>query len=118
MSFNFALGGFAVLFSIGLCGAILWGNLLKKMVCLSIFSNSIIIFYLLLAYLYGSIPPITHDTPSNLMAFANPLPSVLMLTAIVVGISVQALAFSLVIRIKKDYGTLEEDEIIKKVRLD
>jgi multicomponent Na+:H+ antiporter subunit C len=45
----------------------------------------------------------------------NPLPSVLMLTAIVVGLAVQALGFALLIKVKKDYGTLEEDEIIRQM---
>lgn len=118
MDFNFAVLGFAILFSLGICGAILWGNLFKKMMCLSVFSNSIIIFYLIMGYFYASAPPITHSIPTDLTSITNPLPSVLMLTAIVVGISIQALAFSLLVRIKKDYGSLEESEIMQKINLD
>jgi multicomponent Na+:H+ antiporter subunit C len=118
MIFEFAFVGFAFLFTIGLCGALFWGNLFKKMLCLSVFSNSIIVFYLLLGYYKNSTFPISHGVIENIANFTNPLPSVLMLTAIVVGISVQALGFALIIRIKKDYRTLEEAEIISKIRAD
>ena len=118
MSFQFAFFAFAFLFSMGICGALFWGNLFKKMVCLSIFSSSVIIFYLLLGFYKSSTFPIVHGIIEKAEGFANPLPSVLMLTAIVVGISVQALGFALIIRIKKDFGTLEECKIIEKIRLD
>lgn len=112
MSFQFVFVCFAFLFSAGLCGVIFWGNLLKKVICLSVFSNSIVVFYLLLGFNYGSHPAIMHSAPQVIADFTNPLPSVLMLTAIVVGVSVQAIAFSLVIRIKKDFGTLDESKIL------
>jgi multicomponent Na+:H+ antiporter subunit C len=118
MPFQFAFFTFAFLLSIGLCGALFWGNLFKKMVCLSIFSSSIVIFYLLLGFYKSSNFPIFHGLIENTTGFTNPLPSVLMLTAIVVGISIQALGFALIIRIKKDFGTLEESKIIEKIRLD
>jgi multicomponent Na+:H+ antiporter subunit C len=118
MSFQFAFFIFAFLFSASLCGALFWENLFKKMVCLSVFSSSVIIFYLLLGYYTNSSFPIFHDIIETTAGFTNPLPSVLMLTAIVVGISVQALGFALIIRIKKDFGTLEERKIIEKIRLD
>lgn len=111
--FEFAFIGFAFLFSIGLCGAILWDNIFKKLISVSVFSNSIILFYLLLGFYDKSKSPIFHEVILNVKEFTNPLPSVLMLTAIVVGISVQAIGFALVIRVKKDYGTLNEREIKK-----
>lgn len=118
MPFEFPFFVFAFLFSAGLCGALFWNNLLKKMLCLSIFSNSIILLYLTLGYYLNSTTPIVHSAVQTLEGITNPLPSVLMLTAIVVGISVQALGFALIIRIKKDYGTLEEGELISKIHLD
>ena len=118
MKFEFAFFAFALLCSIGLFGALFWGNLLKKMLCLSIFSNAIIIFYLILGYYVNSLPPIQHKVLEFVEGITNPLPSVLMLTAIVVGISIQALGFALIIRIKREYGTLEEDELIQKIHLD
>ena len=50
---------------------------------------------------------------ANKLAYSNPLPSVLMLTAIVVGIATTALALALIVRIREDYGTIEEDEILE-----
>ncbi len=111
MTIEFAFLAFALLFSVGLCGALFWGNLLKKILCVSVFSNSVIIFYLLLGYYNDSTFPIAHNIVSTVYGFTNPLPSVLMLTAIVVGLSVQAIGFSLVIRIYREFGTLEEDEL-------
>ena len=116
MSFQFAFFTFAFLFSAGLCGALMWGNLFKKVVCLSIFSNSIIIFYLMLGFYKDSTFPIAHGIIENVKDYTNPLPSVLMLTAIVVGVSVQAIAFSLIIRVKKDFGSLEEEEILNTLK--
>jgi multicomponent Na+:H+ antiporter subunit C len=118
MPFEFAFFAFAILFSGGLCGALFWQNIFKKMVCASIFSTSVIIFYLLLGYYKNSSFPIVHHVVESVEGFTNPLPSVLMLTAIVVGISVQSLGFALIIRIKKDFGTLEENEIMEKIHLD
>ena len=118
MKFEFAFLAFALLSSLGLLGALFWGNLFKKMLCLSVFSNSIIIFYLLLGYYTHSTSPIKHEVLYSFEGITNPLPSVLMLTAIVVGISIQALGFALIIRIKKEQGTLEEDELLEKIQLD
>ena len=112
MSFQFVFFTFAFLFSAGLCSALMWGNLFKKVLCLAIFSNSIIMFYLILGYYKDSTFPIIHGIPPEGAIYTNPLPSVLMLTAIVVGISIQSIAFALIVRIKKDYGTLEESEIL------
>lgn len=118
MIHQFVFFVFAFLFSLGIAGALLWENLFKKVICLSIFSSSIVIFYLLLGYKAGTQPPIFHGIIENISDFTNPLPSVLMLTAIVVGIAVQAIAFSLVIRVKKDYATLQETEILEKINTD
>ena len=116
--FEFAFFTFALLCAGGIAGALFWGNLFKKVLCLSVFSNSIVMLYVLLGFYEGSSSPIVHSIVELPLKFANPLPSVLMLTAIVVGISVQAIAFALVIRVRKDYGTLEENEILEKIRLD
>ena len=112
---EFTFFAFAFLFSISLLGAFIWGNLFKKVLCLSVFSNSIIIFYLVLGFYKNSTFPIHHGVVESVQGFTNPLPSVLMLTAIVVGISIQAIAFALVIKTKKEFGTVEEDEILEQL---
>jgi multicomponent Na+:H+ antiporter subunit C len=118
MKFEFAFLVFSMIFSFGLFGALFWGNLFKKMLCISVFSNSIIIFYLIFGYYLDSKAPILHNVINSVEGITNPLPSVLMLTAIVVGVSIQALGFALIIRVKKEQGTLEEDELLAKIELD
>lgn len=116
MNFEFAFFVPCILFAGGLCGALFWNDLFKKVICLGVFTSSVIIFYLVFGYYKLAKMPIFHGEILDVNNFINPLPSVLMLTAIVVGISVQAIAFSLIIRIKKDYGTLNEKEILVKLK--
>ncbi|MFQ6018843.1 MAG: cation:proton antiporter subunit C, partial [Kiloniellaceae bacterium] len=83
-------------------------NLVKKVVGLTIFQTSVFILYISMSKVKGGTAPIFTEGAS---LFTNPLPHVLILTAIVVGISTIALALALVVRIKEAYGTVEEDEI-------
>ena len=84
------------------------GNLVKKIVGLVIFQTSMFLFYISMGKIIGGTAPILTGRPE---IFSNPLPHVLILTAIVVGISTTALALALVVRIGDAYGTIEEDEI-------
>ena len=103
-----------VLMMNGLYILIAHGNLVKKIIGLTIFQTSVFIFYISMAKVTGAIAPIIeHEVSQSAVQYSNPLPHVLILTAIVVGISTTALALSLVIRIKRAYGTVEEDEIHK-----
>lgn len=97
-----------VLMMAGLYIVIAHGNLIKKIVGLSIFQTSIFIFYISMAKVEGGTAPILVD---DITLYSNPLPHVLILTAIVVGIATTALALSLVVRIKEAYGSIEEAEI-------
>lgn len=97
-----------VLMMIGLYIVIAHGNLIKKIIGLIIFQTSVFIFYISLAKVEGGTAPILVD---DITLYSNPLPHVLILTAIVVGIATTALALSLVVRIKEAYGSIEEDEI-------
>ncbi len=92
----------------GLYIVIARGNLIKKMVGLSIFQASVFIFYLTMGKVAGGTAPIV--IPGD-PAYSNPLPHVLILTAIVVGVATLALGLALIVRIKETYGTIEEDEI-------
>jgi multicomponent Na+:H+ antiporter subunit C len=92
----------------GLYVVIAKGNLVKKIIGLNIFQVSVIMFYVSIAKVRGGTAPIEAE---GFELYSNPLPHVLMLTAIVVGVATTALALSLVVRIHEAYGTIEEDEI-------
>lgn len=93
----------------GLFIVIARGNLIKKLIGLSIFQTSAYVLYIAPGKLLGGTPPILAPQYS---VYSNPLPHVLILTAIVVGIAVLALGLALTVRIREAYGTIEEDEII------
>ncbi|MDG1731940.1 MAG: cation:proton antiporter subunit C [Thalassotalea sp.] len=97
-----------VLMMSGLYIVIAHGNLIKKLVGLTIFQTSVFIFYISMAKVNGGSAPILSE---NISLYSNPLPHVLILTAIVVGIATTALGLSLVVRLKESYGTIEEEEI-------
>ncbi|MDN5247998.1 MAG: cation:proton antiporter subunit C [Wolbachia endosymbiont of Tyrophagus putrescentiae] len=78
-------------------------NLIKKMMGMSIFQASILLFYISLGYIKDSLPPVLNAN-SNL--YSNPIPHVLMLTAIVVGIATFSVGLSIAVRIKEKYGTI------------
>ena len=83
-------------------------NLIKKLAGLSMFQTAVILFYVSLGKVSGGTVPIIDE---KYTLYSNPLPQVLMLTAIVVGVATTALGFALVIRIKEAYNTIEEHEI-------
>lgn len=97
-----------VLMMIGFYIVIAHGNLIKKIVGLSIFQTSVFIFYISMAKVDGGTAPILAEGISQ---YSNPLPHVLILTAIVVGIATTALGLALAVRINEAYGSIEEEEI-------
>tara|TARA_R110002167_G_scaffold44531_4_gene133888 strand:+ start:451 stop:801 length:351 start_codon:yes stop_codon:yes gene_type:complete len=97
-----------VLMMIGLYMVINQSNLIKKLIGLNIFQTSVFIFYISVGKVNGGSAPIFTSTET---LYSNPLPHVLILTAIVVGIATMALALALVVRIKKAYGTVEDSEL-------
>ena len=99
-----------LLMMIGLFLVISRANLVKKLVGLSIFQTSVFLFYITLGRVSGGTAPILTGAPDTL--YSNPLPHVLILTAIVVGVSTTALGLALILRIKESFGTIEEDEIL------
>jgi len=84
------------------------GNLVKKLVGLNIFQTSVFVFYISMGKVEGGTAPIFGEGYDT---FSNPLPHVLILTAIVVGIATTALGLALVVRIREEYGTIEEEDI-------
>jgi multicomponent Na+:H+ antiporter subunit C len=84
------------------------GNLIKKIAGINIFQTSVFLLYISIGYVSDGTPPIIAE---GYTSYSNPLPHVLILTAIVVGVSTTALGLALIVRIKEAYGTIEEDEI-------
>ena len=99
-----------VLMMTGLFIVIARANLIKKLIGLSIFQTSVFLFYISLGKVAGGTAPILDGNPGTL--YSNPLPHVLILTAIVVGVATTALGLALVLRINEAFGSIEEDEII------
>ena len=87
-------------------------NMVKTVIGLNLFQAGVILFYVCMGRIEGATAPILAQGSD--WAYSNPLPHVLMLTAIVVGVATTALALSLVVRINEDYGTIEEDIINEK----
>jgi multicomponent Na+:H+ antiporter subunit C len=124
---------YVVLLLIGLHAMIAKNNFIKKLIGMSIFQTAIILFYVSIGVKEGATIPIylpEHDphgeqayatggpealTVEQVTSYANPLPHVLMLTAIVVGVATLGLALALCQKIYQGYGTVEEDELMAKL---
>ena len=91
------------------------GNLLKKLLGLAILQTSVYLLYIAPGKLIGGTAPIVAE---GFTVYSNPLPHVLILTAIVVGVATLALGLAIVVRIREAYGTIEEDEILAQDRAD
>ena len=98
-----------ILMMIGLFIVIGRKNFLKKIVGLAIFQTSVFLLYITFGKITGGTPPILTGSASSI--YSNPLPHVLILTAIVVGVATTALGLALVVRINSTYGSIEEDDI-------
>lgn len=99
-----------ILMMIGLYTLIARRNLVKKLMGLNLFQVSVIMFYVSMGKVDGGTAPIWKEGAA-ITDYSNPIPHVLMLTAIVVGVATTALGLSLVIRIREAYGTVDEDEL-------
>jgi multicomponent Na+:H+ antiporter subunit C len=87
------------------------GNMVKKLIGLSLFQTSVYLLYISPGKIIGGTAPIIDP---GFTVYSNPLPHVLILTAIVVGVATLALGLALVVRINEAYGTIEEDEIFER----
>jgi multicomponent Na+:H+ antiporter subunit C len=95
---------------VGLYAVLVKGNYIKRMIGLGIFQGAVFLMFITMDKVEGGTGPVFTRPPAAGDLFANPLPQVLILTAIVVGISVTALGLALAVRIKEEYGTIEEAE--------
>ena len=106
-----------LVFMIGLYGVMSKNNLIKKIMGLTIMNGSIVLFFISIGYRKGGLAPIlekgtTGGIPTTI--FVDPLPQALMLTAIVIGISVTALALALIVKIYPKYKTLDIQQLSKE----
>jgi multicomponent Na+:H+ antiporter subunit C len=97
-----------ILLMTGMYIVIARGNLVKKLVGLGIFQTAVYLIYISPGKIFGGTAPIIEQ---GYRLYSNPLPHVLILTAIVVGVATLALGLALVVRINEAYGSIEEDEI-------
>ncbi|MDH7594257.1 MAG: cation:proton antiporter subunit C [Methanomicrobiales archaeon] len=100
-----------IIMMIGLYAMIAKSNLVKKIIGLNIFQTAIFLFYISIADVRGGTAPILIEGSNAL--YVNPVPHVLILTAIVVSVSTTAVALSLVIRIHREYRTVEEEDLMR-----
>ena len=111
---------YVLLMMIGLYGVIAKPNLIKQAIALGLFQTGIFLYYISMAVIDGGTAPvwttIEHGAQKFEGPYDNPLPHVLILTAIVVGVATMALGLALVVRINEAYGSIEEEEIVEKDR--
>ncbi len=111
---------YVILMMIGFYAMIGKRNLVKKLIGMNIFQTAIILLFISAGVKHGGKIPIVDKYEAlekgvEVAGIVNPLPHVLMLTAIVVGIAVTGVALAILLRIYREYGTLEEDEILEKL---
>lgn len=99
-----------ILMMVGFYAVISGGSLIKKIMGLTIFQTSVLLFYISIGNVDGATIPIITE---GVTAYVNPLPHVLMLTAIVVGVATMAVGLAIAVRIKEEYGTIEEKDILR-----
>ena len=122
---DFFIGHYAywfvfILMALGLYGMTVKNNLVKKLIGMTIFQVSIILFFVASANKWGATVPVlnTAKGPIDPTQYINPLPHTLMLTAIVVGVATLGVALALVIAIFKRYRTLDENLLLEEMRKD
>ena len=117
---RFPYWAIAVLLVVGLYGMMGKRSLVKQVIGLSIFQSAIILFFISGSLLEGATIPILYsvhgEEHANPADFVNPLPHVLMLTAIVVGVAITGVALSFLVSIYREFGTLDERELLDEVR--
>lgn len=101
---------YIVLMMVGFYAMIAKENLIKKIIGMNIFQTAVFLFYISIAKVKDGTAPILWE---KAVLYDNPLPHVLILTAIVVSVSTTAVALALVVRIHKEYGTIEENKILE-----
>ncbi len=103
-----------ILFFLGVYGMVFSKNYMKKLMAMNVMQVAVIYFYLCLAQKDGGMLPVLNGITNNPDAYINPLPHGLMLTAIVVSLGTTGVALALLMRIKEMFGSVEEDEVLRR----
>ena len=103
-----------ILMFLGMFGMIISNNYMKKMMAMNVMQVAVILFFLCFAQKEGGMIPILNGITTDPSLYINPLPHALMLTAIVVSLGTTGVAIALLMRIKETYGSVEEDEILRR----
>ena len=103
-----------ILMFLGMFGMIISNNYMKKMMAMNVMQVAVILFFLCFAQKFGGMIPILNGVTTDPSLYINPLPHALMLTAIVVSLGTTGVAIALLMRIKETYGSVEEDEILRR----
>ena len=103
-----------LLLSLGVAGVIVCNNYMKKLICMNVMQVAVIFFFLCLGQKSPGTIPVAMDTVVKASDYINPLPHGLMLTAIVVSLGTTGVGLSLLLRIREKYGTIEEDDLIRR----
>lgn len=103
-----------LLLLLGVYGMVSCKNYMKKLICMNIMQVAVIFFYLCFAQKKGGTIPVALDTIVNADKYVNPIPHGLMLTAIVVSLGTTGVGLALLTRIKEKYGSIEDDDIIRR----
>lgn len=114
----YAYWAMVLLLVIGLYGMLMKRNLLKKLIGMIIFQTTLILFFVTAAFKWGgTVPVLDGDFPvEDAGNYLNPLPHTLMLTAIVVGVALTGVGFALLILIHRNFGTLDEPELLERLK--
>jgi len=107
--------GAVALFLIGLHTVVTHSNLIKRILGVNIMGTGVFLFFVAIGNVTGGMPPIITPGEEGVL-YINPLPSVLILTGIVVVVSITVYSLSLVIRIFQTYGTIDQDELGKIIK--
>jgi multicomponent Na+:H+ antiporter subunit C len=99
-----------VLFFIGVYGIIARRNIIKTVISIGIMEAAVILFFISMAFESGKVPPIGNETTN----MVDPLPQALMITAIIIGISVTAVALTMIITLYHEYGSTNWEKVLKK----
>lgn len=105
------------LLALGVAGIIVCNNYMKKLICMNVMQVAVIFFFLCLGQKSPGTIPVAVDTAVKASEYINPLPHGLMLTAIVVSLGTTGVGLSLLLRIREKYGTIEEDDLLRREEL-
>ena len=103
-----------ILMFLGMFGMIIANNYMKKMMAMNVMQVAVILFFLCFAQKTGGMIPILNGITTDPNLYINPLPHALMLTAIVVSLGTTGVAIALLMRIRETYGSVEEDDILRR----